>query len=285
MGVKLLVMLFIMKTVVARITINLDENLNIRYSGTETRVVSSEDIHNFNIGEDNLKSGLEKIHGRRPSDACLTKTPWAVYEKHNLEKVKKVVSIKSARVTSISKKPVVVVTQDFENSSNHTIKVNAGISHSVQNTLTTSVSSEHAYTVSQEIEYVFDVAVARVGGKTGFSYTYRGGSSEQKSIAETIGATSGVEVELEPGDAVTAVLSAEVGVLDIEVVNQAYLKGTVVANFYPPHNGHYFWFSPIGNVLAARNAENNFVTTETIKLNYYVDAKLNVHSKKRGRLV
>lgn len=288
MGLKLLVLVFFINIVAARISINVnldkDQNVNITHSGLETDLITDDDIKSFKIENDNLLTALKHHLGKRPKNFYLgSPTPWGdLYKTYNWEPVKRLLSIKSAKVKSLTKNPIVVLSQDFVNSSNQTIKVNTGITHTIENTFTSSWSREKEFTVSQEIEYEFNVGIAKATGITGFSFTNKWGITEEKSKTEVIGTSSGMEVELKPGKAVMAVLSANAGYLEIEVVHMASLRGNVAVNFKKAHRGHHFWGPSIKNVMQSGGIKNEVTTKETIQFGFHVEGKLRVYDKETG---
>ncbi|XP_021195733.3 spherulin-2A [Helicoverpa armigera] len=292
MGLKLLVLVLIIKQVVARIQINaiVDEHkqVHVTYNGIELHLISDEDIRSFHLEDENLIEAVTKHLGQRPKDIYLkSPTPWGdLYKTYKWETVKREMSIKSVRVTGISKDPVVVLSQDFENiSSNKTIKVNTGISHTIENTITTSWTKSKEFTVSQEIEYEFNVGFAKAAGTTGFSFTSNWGVSEEITKTDTIGTTSGMETELKPGQAVTAVLSAKAGFLELEVVHKASLRGNVAVNFRRKHAGHHFWGPTIQDVMRTGGISNEIITIETIRFGFHVEGSLKVYDKETGEAV
>lgn len=285
---KSYILLILLKIVLARISIEVEvdnnNNVTLKYSGIEVNVITDDDIKLFKIENENLIEALKQHYGRRPKNVYLkSPTPWGdLYKTYKWEQVTTVLSIKSARVKGITKRPVVVLSQDFENLSDSPVKVNTGITHSIENTLTTSWSKNNEFTVSQEISYDVNVLFAKVEGTTGFSYTSNWGVSEEISETATIGTNSGMETDLKPGQAVTAVLSATAGYLDIEVVHKASLRGNVAVNFKKELKGHHFWGPQIENVLKSGGINNEITTVETIRFGFHVDASLKVYDKVTG---
>lgn len=82
--------------------------------------------------------------------------------------------------------------------------MNTGLSRTVENTLSTSWSNENEISMSQDLNYEINVGIAQAGASIGFALATTLGIA-------TIGATSNVEEELQPEEAVTAVLTATVG--------------------------------------------------------------------------
>lgn len=260
-------------------------DVTINYSGSEVEVVSENEIELFEIDDRNLKEAVKQHYGEKPTSVYLkSPTPWGdLYEQYHWEQIKRVLSIKSARVKSISNKPVIVLSQDFYNFFNNTIKVNTGISQTVENSITTSWSKSREISVSQDIEYDINVLFGKFTANTGFSYSTTWGESQEKSETVTIGTTSSVETELAPGQAATAVLSATISSVEIEVVYMATLRGNLAVNFKNSHNGHHFWGPPIENVMRSGGLTNEITTIEIIKIGFYADGTLKVFNKSTGK--
>ncbi|KAJ8706000.1 hypothetical protein PYW07_010777 [Mythimna separata] len=281
-------LVLIFKIVVANIEIDLEldekQNLQITYSGDETDLVTDKDREAFDIEDHKLKDAVGSCLGRRPNDAYVkSPTPWGdLYKRYKWEEVKRVLSIKSAKLKKMTKIPIIVMTEDFQNSSNRTITVNAGISHEVQNTITSSWSKDSSIAVSQAFEFGINLGVVEASETTTFSFTQSWGVSETKSKTEVVGATSGMSVELKPGEAVTVILSATEGNLEVEVEHMATLIGTVAVNYNPTYQGHHFKDVPIDQVMSSGGIKNEVITNELIQFGYYVDAKLRVYNKNTG---
>lgn len=282
---KLFLLLICLKLINAKITIDIktDESseISINYSGVDVKVVTDDEIELFKINDRNLKEALKKRYGKKPSHVFLKRpTLWGdLYKQYNWEEVSRILAIKSARVKGITKNPVLVMSQDFENLSNNTIKVNTGISQTVENTISTSWTKNNEIQVSQELEYEVNVMLGKIAGNTGFSYTTSWGKTEERSETVTIGTTSAVETELKPSQAATAVLSATRGHVEIEIIYSAKLRGNVVVNFKKKLDGHHFWGPPIENVMKSGDLKNEILSTEVIRIGFYSDASLKVFDK------
>ncbi|XP_068624522.1 spherulin-2A-like [Battus philenor] len=259
-------------------------DVTVIYTGYEVDVIGENEIKLFNIGNTNIRQAVKRHYKRIPSKVYLkSPTPWGdLYKTYNWEEVSRVLKVKSAKLKSLIKKPVTVMSHDFENASNRTIKVNTGISQTVENTITTSWSKSKETTVSQEIEYDVNVLFAKASGTTGLSFTSSWGESEEKSETVTVGTTSGVETELQPGQAATAVLSASKGTIEIEVLYEATLRGNVAVNFKPAYKGHHFYGPSIDSVMKSGGLENEVIIKETINMGFFMDASLKVYDKVSG---
>lgn len=288
MKVTFLLLFISLKIIESKIRIDIVAESNgplLLSSGANTQVASESDIELFFTDSDNLKQAVTTHYGKKPKNIYYkSPTPWGdLYKTQKWEEITKITTFESYRLKSASKRPVVVLTQDFENHSNKTIKVNTGISHTLENTLTTSWTKSKELEVSQELEYDINVYFSKVSGTTGFSYTSTWGQGEEKSETVTIGSTSAVETELQPGQAVTAVLSVNTGLLEIEVFYKTSLRGNLAVNFKRAHEGHHFWGPQVKDVMKSAGIENNKSTVEYIKIGYNIDAKLKVFDKITGK--
>ncbi|XP_026744144.1 spherulin-2A-like [Trichoplusia ni] len=290
MNLKILVLVILVKIVTGHITIkvNVDENKNvtITHYGSETNIITDEDMEAFNMpsNEGVLEDAVKEHLGKRPVNVYVkSPTPWGdLYKKYKWEQVSKVLSIKSVKVKSLTKRPIVLLSEDFHNLSDGPTKVNTGISHSIENTLTTSWTKEKEITVSQEIEYEFNVGLGKMSGTTGFSYTSTWGVGEEKSKTETVGTSSSMEKELQPGQSVTAVLSASAGYLELEIVYTAHLRGNLALNYRRAYRGHHFWGPLISDVMESGGLKNEITFKENVVFGFHVDASIKVYDKKTG---
>lgn len=280
MGFKLLLLALLIKIVAAiRLEVNIDSNqkVEVSHDGNETSIVTDEDIHSFNIGDDNLKKAVEQYSGQRPDNVFVRgPTPWGdLYTVYKWEPVKRVLSVKSANVTHIKTGPVILKTEDTENPSKYTIKIDTSLSHTVDNTLEASWSNDNELGVSQDIEYEISVGYHH-GGKPGCSFTTTFGKREKQTRNETIGTASKVGVELQPGEAVTTILTATAVYLEIEVVHSASLIGMVALNHNKSSTSENFDKVPIQTINNFGGIKKEITKTQTIRINFYVEAKLKV---------
>ncbi|XP_048480379.1 uncharacterized protein LOC125489233 [Plutella xylostella] len=286
MVAKYLLLLLYLSIVAIEAKINIEikagriNETKITYSGHEIENVNEADMELFKIDRDFLMIATKLYLGRRPSSLFLNgPTPWNdLYETYGWEPVKKVLTIESARVKSITKKPIQVLTHEFSNDFNNTIKVNTGISQSLTNTLTTSWSKTKEIGVTQGIDYAINVIFLKASGNTEFSFTNTWGKSEEVSQSMTVGATTNVETELAPNTKAKAILTASKGTLIVEVVYLAKLRGNVAVNYQRKFKGHHFYGPNIDTLMNKGGVKNSVRVTETITLDYYTDASLTVQN-------
>jgi hypothetical protein len=107
------------------------------------------------------------------------------------------------------------------------------------------------------------------------------GGSESKSV--TVGSTSGVSVELDPGESIEAQLTASRGVMKVRITYRAYLAGNTAINYNPTFKDHHFWALDIGGVMQAGGINNSIQFTEDIEIGYFSNAKIELRDTK-GKL-
>lgn len=287
--IQLIFLILSLKQIHAKLSIEVIANnvsdIKITYSGLDMKVVTSEEIKLFKIDNRNLYHALKKYYGKKPNNAYLkSPTPWGdLYKTYNWEQITRILTIKSARVKAIDMKPVILDSKDFENySADKVLKINTGISQTIENSITTSWSETHDLTLSQEVEYDVNVIFAKLSGKTGISYTSSWGKTIEKSEAVTIGSTASIETELQPKQAVKSVLTATRGTLEVEVIYLASLRGNVAVNFKKPHNGHHFLGPHVEAVMKAGGLSNELETVQTIKVALYTDGSHKLYDKATG---
>jgi len=105
-----------------------------------------------------------------------------------------------------------------------------------------------------------------------FSHSWGQGGSESKSI--TVGSSAGVSIDLDPGEGVTAQLTASRGVMKVWIVYQAHLDGSAALNYNPTYKGHHFWALPIASTMAAASLATTRGFTEDIEIGSYSNSRV-----------
>lgn len=218
------------------------------------------------------------IHLKRPA----TWNNEDVFDKCDAKPVTRVTSVKSVELKSYVKKPVAVSTQTFRNNLGNPIKVNTGLSHKVKNTFKTTWYNESRLHAEQVFEYGVKVSFVNIlHGKTTVDYSTKWGTSEEKTDSVTIGTNIGTEVELAPGQAITAVLTAHVVEIEAEITYVTSLRNRLVAIYDKKHEDKNLWSIDIRDVMNRGGISNEISFKETIKLNYFIEGSLEVNETPR----
>lgn len=215
-----------------------------------------------------------RFSGGRPSDVFLkSPTPWNdLYKRYGWSQVRRTLYPRRAKILGIRTEPTAVKSDDFINNSSVRAKYNTGISQQVQDTASSSWSKGGELSVGQEISYGIDVLFGSIGGSTSLSYTSSWGEETSKTRTVVIGSNSGVEVELDPGQAVKATLFATRGTMEVQIDYTASLYGDLTCNYPDTYRGHHFWRYDLNAVQNAGGLRKTVDSTEVLKIGFYSDA-------------
>ncbi|XP_028165651.1 spherulin-2A-like [Ostrinia furnacalis] len=261
-----------------------NQNMQVYYSGNEVAIISDEERNTFKIGDSALKDAVRSYFGQRPDDAYLrSPTPWGdLYQTYGWSQVTRTLVPRSAKVLTISSQPQIVMRQLFENNSTKPATFNVGISQTVQNTVSSSWSTGGQLTIGQEISYGINIEGIVGGGAVSYSYTNSWGRNTEQSQSVTIGASSGMEVLLQPGQGVVAELEATRGSMKVEVEYLASLDGANAVNYAKTYKGHHFWALDVRGVMSSGGISNAVVSREVLEIGFYSNAKVVVHDRALG---
>lgn len=249
---------------------------SVNASGSVQHIITDKERTTFGIQDGGLKDAVDKYFGKRPNDAYLhSPTPWDdLYKTYGWPEVQTVLVVQSATIRGITSEPVIVATKTFTNSSSKKATFDASISDQVTNTVESNWSETDTIEVGQKFIYNVSFLGAGGGGETSMSYSHSWGQGGSESKSITVGSSSGVQVELEPGESVEAVLTASRGVMKVRVVYRAYLTGDTAINYNPRYKDHHFWALGIGGVMGAASLPTTREYTEDMEIGYYSNSKI-----------
>ncbi len=249
---------------------------SVSASGSVQHIITDKERKTFGIEDAGLKNAVEKYFGKKPNDAYLhSPTPWDdLYKTYGWPEVQTILDVKSAKITGITSEPVIVATKKFVNSSTKIATFDASISDQVTNTTESNWSETDTIEVGQKLTYNVSFLGAGGGGETSMSYSHSWGQGGSESESITVGSSSGVSVELNPGESVEAVLTASRGVMKVRIVYMAHPVGDTAVNYNPTFKDHHFWALPITGVMGAASLSTTREFTEDIEIGYYSNAKI-----------
>jgi hypothetical protein len=264
-----------------------ESSSTVNATGSVEHVITDEERSTFKLSDKQLKDAVNKYFGKSPNDAYLhSPTPWGdLYKTYGWSQVEVVLSVHKAEILGITSKPVVVKTQEFANHSSQKGTFNVAITESVENTTSSNWSTGGTLTIGQEFNYGVKFLGAGGEGTTSLSYSQSWGVGGEKSKSVTIGSSSGVSVDLDPGESVVAELSASRGVMNVRIEYIAYLIGQTAVNYNPTYKGHHFWGLGISGVMDKGGVSNSITSTEDIEIGYYSNSKIELRDKTTGAVV
>lgn len=253
-------------------------------SGEVVDIIPDAERSTFKLSDSQLKGYVNSYFGRAPNDAYLKgPTPWNdLYATYGWSQVKRVMRVQSAEILGITSEPVIVKSQDFVNTSSRQGTFNVGIDEQVTNSASSNWSTGGTFKIEQKFIYKVGFLGTEAGGETSIGYEQSWGIGGEQSKSVTIGSSSGVTVVLDPGQAVTTVLSASRGVMRVRIRYVAYLEGLAAINYNPTYRNHHFWGLNIGSVMGAGGVANSVTSTEDIEIGYYSNSKIELKDKVTG---
>ena len=256
------------------------DSSRVTVSGSVQHVITDEERVTFSLGDNELKQAVESNFGRRPNDAYLhSPTPWDdLYKRYSWPQVQTVLVPQSAEILKITSEPTIVKTQKFQNNSSEKATFNVSITESLSQTASTNWSTSGSITVGQKFTYKIGFLGTGAGGETSLSYQRSWGKGGSNSKTITVGSSAGVQVELDPGEAVAAQLSASRGTMKVQIRYRAYLIGDTAVNYNPRHRGHHFWALDIGDVMSSASKSNSSESIENIEIGYYSNGKIELQN-------
>jgi len=216
-----------------------------------------------------------------------------LYKEHpNNEPVTSTLTITSATVKEVtSSKPSIIATKSFKNQSSVPVTYNTSITQEVMNTAETNWSNTKTYEVGQTISYDVSFLGSGSSGETSFTFTQefaKGGSSTESVM---LGDSTGVEVVLQPEQAVKVLLSTSTGSMNIELVYQLTIAGTPFGTFdspytwpnNPQYGSHYIWGQYVSSMLEYGSVPQFVTIKETLSLGFFTNTSVVVIDESTGK--
>jgi hypothetical protein len=203
-----------MEITMAGITVSIvagadEAHSSVNATGSVQHIITDKERTTFGVQDSALKNAVGKYFGKNPNDAFLhSPTPWNdLYKTYGWPEVQAILVVQNAQLTGITSEPVVVATKTFTNQSSKKATFDASISDQVSNTTESNWSTTNTIEVAQKITYNVGFLGTGGGGETSMSYSRQWGEGGSQSKSITVGSSSGVSVELDPGESIEAQLT------------------------------------------------------------------------------
>jgi hypothetical protein len=270
-----------------RVTAGEDEAESIVNAiGQQKHVITDSERNGFGWPWGSITDACAKEMGRRPNGAWIkSPTDHDLYNRYGWQQTTTILKATKAEILGISSKPATVKTATFRNDSSVGGKFHVKITEEVSHTVSNTWSSTNSFSLEQSISYEVGFLGTGAGGETSMSYTHTWGQSKTESQTITLGSETGVEVWLDPGQAVKATLVATRGTMEVKVTYAATVEGRVAMNYNPRHNGHHFWNAGINTILQAGGLNRSKTFTETLEIGYYSNAEIVLEDARSGEVL
>lgn len=245
----------------------------IKAEGRVADLISKQERRTFGVDDKTLIRALAQTRGKAPDQVHLR--DHAVFAKYGWEETHRVMEVVSAEIISVDLQPVALVSQKYENMrgskpTNHT----ATLAYAALVSAATNWSASSKLTLEQKLTYKIGLPGNEIGGENriGFEAAYGEGATHTRS--STITTTTAVTLSLDPGSQATATLSARKGTLRAKVTYRAYLEGDIYYDYSWPYEGHHYWADAIDDIMGSCGLTNELLSSETIEIGFYADAKV-----------
>lgn len=264
-----------------KIDIKTDSNyddVRIKVSGHDNKLVTDNEIALFNITKENLLRGARIELGRYPNDIFLKDpTPYKnLYKRFKWEEVRRHLKITNTNVLQIVNEDVVVTVHEHINSASDSVNYTAAVFETVENTIF-SFWSEYGL---PKDEMVYDIDVKFHNKRIKYEIQWRNDSG--RAVNSDFGVRKEGYTEVMPDQTILSKLTGLKTIILIEVEYTANLIGNIFADFENLYGKYHFYSPTIANIMRAAELENSVITTEWIEIRCYTEPKLRVFYKDTG---
>jgi len=269
------------------VSVTAGPNPAVSASGSIKHIITDQEAEAFGLGpESTLENDIKTYWGDAPDDAYLkiNSGSWGdLYTTYDWPQVETTLTAVSAEVVGINTKPVVLDTKLLKDAPTGLPGTyTADISSQVQQTVTSSWSDTSTFSFTQSVTYGVTIDGLGLSGTTSFSYSEAAMQGGSHSTASTVGSSSGVTVDLQPGQEVEAVLSASQGSMTVKVTYVVSLTGCVEMNYGNTYKGHHFWCIDVGSILDSIGKSNEVYVTETLEIGFYTGGEVQLQDASTG---
>nr|XP_021195732.2 uncharacterized protein LOC110380165 [Helicoverpa armigera] len=285
----IVVMLFLLPLQAdARITINVtissdetDMKVNISYKGNHDKVVTDEELKLFNITYPRLNKGLRVELGKVPNDVFLKNpTPYGdLFEKFHWEPMKRRLTVKKTKILDIITEDVVLGSHEYINKATTSIKSKRTMNTTVIN----QFSSTWSKTGLPDSEILTNYTMIFDYGNHTYVNKWRNEST--KAAKMTIGVTKEGLITIKPKTTVVTKLIASKTIVLVELLYEAKLVGSIIANYAEVYGKYHFWAPSVKSIMKAGNMTNEVLTTEILEIRCFTNPRLQVYDKLTGKIV
>ena len=234
-----------------------DGKVSAKVSGTSKTPVTKDEIDVFDIRDASLKEIIGKKLGKKPNDVTLSDGDNRnLHEKNGWPAVTANVQYKNAEVLEMTSSLAAMSHKNLQNKSSVRSTFGGTLSHTAQETASTTTNKSFKVGVGTKISFntsfkVFGNGVD-FGAEFSTSFETTVGTSSTSSKTVSIGDSISINVPLDPGQSVKAVLMTTKHVVKLRVHYHVSVEGKVACYYNPPFKGHEYW--PVGIEGALANA-------------------------------
>jgi hypothetical protein len=272
-----------------------DGTTNSSYAGSLERTITDEDQKKLGLTEDVLIKALKEIRDYSPGSAYLHAPAPAQYLKGIGDMYKAygwpqaTVSLKpiSAKIHASDNQLQQVAVEHLKNDSSVPGTFHAQGTANLSNSISNSWSNTNTVSFSETIEVKLTILGTGVQSNTTIGYNHAWGETKTETFEYGFGVSTGVDVRLDPGQAVDVLIYANVGQYTAEITYDVDIAGGDCAYSWPEddwHGGHHNW-SIDAKYVAYKAASLPQTIVETVKFGFASDGTCKLTDPKNGNVL
>lgn len=254
------------------------EDVRIKFSGYDSKLVTDKEIALFNITKNNLLKGVRVELGRYPENIFLKDpTPYKnLFKRFKWQEVRRHLKITKTKVLQIVNENAVVNVHEHINTASHSINYTGDVFQRVENTIL-SLWSKYGL---PEDDIFYDIEV-KFHNKI-HKYENKWRNDSVKTVNSDFGLKKEGFIEIMPDQTILSNLTGLKTIILIEVEYTAKLTGSIIADYEALYGKYHFYAPTIAKIMTAANLFNEVKTTEWIEIRCYTEPYLRIFYKDTG---
>lgn len=254
------------------------EDIRIKFSGDDNKLITDKEIVLFNITKENLLRGVRVELGRYPEDIFLKDpTPYKnLFKRFKWEEVRRHLKITKTKVLQIVNENTIVNVHEHINTASNSINYTGAVFQTVENTIY-SFFSNYGLPVD---EFFYDIDVNFHNKK--FKYENKWRNDSVRTVNSDFGVKKEGITEIMPGQTILSNLTGLKTIILIEVEYTANLIGNIIADYEALYGKYHFYSPTIAKIMRAAKLVNEVKTTEWIEIRCYTEPRLRIFYKDTG---
>ncbi|XP_026317319.1 uncharacterized protein LOC113228269 [Hyposmocoma kahamanoa] len=259
-------------------TDSIHEDIRIKVSGHDNKLVTDKEIALFNITKDNLLQGIRVELGRSPKDVFLKDpTPYKnLFKRYKWEEVRRHLKVTKTKVLQVVNEYAVLNVHEHINTASSSINYTAAVFQTVENTI---LSFWSKYGLPED-DIFYDIGVSFYNKI--FNYENKWRNDSIRTVNSAFGIKKEGFAEIMPGQTILSKLTGLKTIILIEIEYTAKLIGNIIADYEALYGKYHFYSPTIAKIMKAANLLNEAKTTEWIEIRCYTEPELRIIYKDTG---
>lgn len=241
--------------------------------GFDQQIVNNDDLPTLNINNEQLKSMIEKVHGKKPDEVLVRNdVKWGeIYKKQNWNQVqRKIESNIDDYYLDFKQEKVVLTNTTYENSNSKRKNVLVRESQTVNNYVMSIWTRPMVKGKNVNVKFEFELEEYDAD----FQKEFVIGEDRRYVVHEYF--VQNHTIDLQPKQTVKARLEATKGTITAVIPYKVKLSGDVVAKYNSMYKNKYFFNFDIKQLLEANQKSATITVHQTVLFEFHYDVKLHI---------